>query len=397
MQPGDHVAMGQALSDSPERVFAPVHASVAGRVVGVAQRPHPMGGTAASVVIRAEGQDEWVPSVIQGAGDDPKSLSVQEMVARIREAGVVGMGGAAFPTAAKLVPPPGRKVDTLIINGTEGEPYLSVDCRLMIECTEEVLDGIAILSRILNTERAFLVIEHDKPEAVEAVQGLIRRNGLERSVSVVTIDSMYVYGAEKLLVRTLLRREIPAGGLPADVGVLSQNVGTTIYVSRAVRFRRPVTERVVTVAGGAVGEPRNLHVRIGTPFEQLVLACGGLRQEPSRIVMGGPMMGRAQVGLDVPVIKGTSAILCLTEQEVQQGSAQACIHCARCVDVCPVGLLPFYLADCSEKGDRENAEIYCASACLECGVCSYVCPAYRDLVQLIRASKREIVRRREAS
>jgi len=311
---------------------------------------------------------------------DPDSLEPEEIRMRVREAGVVGLGGAAFPTAVKLSPP--KSIDTVILNGCECEPYLTADHRIMLERPEDCILGLILVLRAVGAERGIIGVEANKPDAIEAL-----RKAADGKVEVVPLKVKYPQGAEKMLIKALLDREVPSGGLPMDVGVVVQNVGTAVAITEAVRDGKPLIERVVTVTG-EVRRPGNYLVPIGTPFSWVLEAAGGLSESASRVVMGGPMMGIAQRTLDVPVVKGTSGILALAEDiPPEEGT---CIRCARCVDHCPMGLMPTLFVKLA-KGERwdllRDAHIM---DCIECGSCAYVCPARIPIVHYIKLGKLKV-------
>ncbi len=382
VKPGDLVLRGQKIGEAEGFVAAHVHASIAGKVTAVSLQPHPMGTPVEAVVIENDGTDapascdthSWETST-------PEALR-----GLVREAGIVGLGGATFPTHVKLDPPKAKKIDALIVNGAECEPYLTADHRLMVERAAQIVGGARILARILGVNRILVGVEANKPDAVASLR-LAGGQGIE----VESLPVMYPQGAEKQLIKALLGREVPPPpGLPMDVGVVVQNVGTCAAVYDAVCSGRPLIDRVVTVAGGGVSRPANFRVRIGTPLRQLVEACGGLSPDTVRLVMGGPMMGITQASLDAPVIKGTSGLLALTRDEVPARRAGNCIRCGRCVRACPMGLLPATLALFAQHQLYERAEGIDAMACIECGSCAYLCPAAIPLVQHIRLAKSRI-------
>lgn len=379
---GDAVLLGQKIGEAEGFVAANVHASVAGKVKEVSLQPHPSGTAGEAVVIENDGTDTPAACEIH-AWETATPAALREMV---REAGIVGLGGATFPTHVKLSPPKGKTIDALVVNGAECEPYLTADHRLMVERAAGIVGGARIVARILGVTRILVGVEANKPDAVAALR-LAGGQGVE----VESLPVMYPQGAEKQLIKALLGREVPPPpGLPMDVGVVVQNVGTCAAVYDAVCGGRPLIERVVTVAGGGVSRPGNFRVRIGTPLRQLVDACGGLSPATVRLVMGGPMMGLPQASLDAPVVKGTSGLLALTREEVPERRAGNCIRCGRCVRACPMGLLPATLALYAQHQLYERAEGLEAMACIECGSCAYLCPAAIPLVQHIRLAKSRI-------
>ena len=323
---GDEVRTGQPISEAKGFVSVPSHASITGKVTAVESMPHPLGSNVVSVIIEGDGVDIWDDSI--GSVENVDELNAKDLIGMIQQAGLVGMGGAAFPTHVKLSPPPEKSIEIAILNGAECEPYLTSDHRLMLEQPEEILFGFRIIMKILDVKRGIVAVEANKPDAVKVLASHIKKL---KGVSLVKLPVKYPQGAEKQLIKALTGREVPPGGLPMDVACLVHNVGTAKAVHDAVTQRKPLIERIVTVTGPGVAEPRNLRARIGTLFSELVAACGGYSGEVGKVVMGGPMMGLAQDTDQVPVIKGTSGILVVDEKSASIGRAQACISCARCV------------------------------------------------------------------
>ncbi len=384
---GQEVKKGQLIGEPTAFVSAPVHASVSGKVVALTQVPNAMGRMVQAVVVENDGKEEWTQ--LQD-NPDYMSLSPDELKEKIKNAGIVGMGGATFPTHVKLSPPKEKPIDVVIINGAECEPYLTADHRLMVERPEEVIEGLKILMKILGVSKGYVGIENNKPDAIEKMTEAASR---EPNIEVKALEVKYPQGAEKMLIKAIVDREVPAGGLPMDVGVVVQNVGTAVAIYEACRYGKPLIERVVTVTGRGVKQPGNLMARIGTPIGQLIEECGGFTDNPKKVILGGPMMGFAQFSLDVPVTKGTSGVLVLSEQEyVSSEKYGPCIRCGRCVDACPMGLMPLMLSLLSEKGHYEDTKDYNIMDCFECGTCTYVCPAKRPIVQHIRLAKSLIKR-----
>lgn len=383
---GDRVRIGDVIGESAARVSATVHASVSGRVLEVGERPHPLGGLVPAVVIENDGRDDWTDLVVT---PNPESAGPEELRAIVRRAGIVGMAGAGFPAAVKLGPPPGVDIDTVIINAMEGEPYLSADHRTALEYAAEAVDGLRFIMRMVDAPRAIFAVEGDKEDAAASLEQAVEAAGLGSAVDVRLLPRDYAAGAEKILIKVVLDREIPSGGFPHDVGVVSQNVSTTVVIARAVRRGRPFVERVVTVAGEAVERPGNYLTRIGTRFDD-VLDQVGISGNIDRVIMGGPMMGIAQPDLAVPVIKTTTGILALSAAESRQGTEVPCIHCAWCVEVCPIGLMPYLFVDLIRYDEPLAATAYHVFDCFECGLCDYVCPSNIPLVEVIRGGKRII-------
>jgi len=380
---GDQVKRYQLIGSPAGFVSAPVHASISGKVIAISDFLHPSGRMIPSVVIESDGEDEPLP-----LEDNPDYLNLppDEIKALIRDAGIVGLGGAAFPTSVKLSPPKEKPVDTVILNGAECEPYLTADHRLMLERTEDVVNGMKIIMKALGVTKGFIGIERNKPDAIKIMKNVTAGEG---TIFVKELMVKYPQGAEKMLIKAITGREVPPkGGLPMDVGVVVQNVGTAVAIYEAVRYRKPLIERVVTVTGKGVREPKNLMVRIGMMISELIEDCGGIVDGAVKVIVGGPMMGFAQWSLDVPVVKGTSGVLVQTEEEFFPSEEYyACIRCGRCIDVCPMGLNPSMLSILSEKGHYEEAKEYNLFDCFECGSCAFICPSKRPIVQFIRLAK----------
>ena len=383
---GDGVSVGQKIGEAKAFVSSSVHATISGEVTEIKPLPYPLGSETASVVIQSDGKDEWLES---GESIDWKALSPEEIREIIREAGIVGLGGATFPTHVKLSPPKGKKINAYILNGAECEPYLTCDYRLMVERPREILEGFRILMAALGVKNGYIGIENNKPEAISALEREIKG---EQNIQMKVLKTKYPQGGEKQLIKAILRREVPSGGLPFDVGALVGNVGTAFSCWEAVVLGKPLVERVITVAGSGIKEPKNLRVRIGTPISDIIKECGGFNGQSGKVIMGGPMMGLAQWTSDVPVIKGTSGILVFPQEEVLEEISLPCIKCGNCVDSCPVNLIPTFIESYAEKGKFEEAKTLGALDCIECGVCSYVCPSKRPLVQMIKYAKFEITR-----
>ncbi len=388
---GDTVKLGQKIGQPKGFVGAPVHSSVSGVVKSIEMCNSSVGGKVLSVVIQNDGTDTGVEPDIPGNIDQ---LDPAQLKSIVLEAGIVGMGGAAFPTHVKLSPPADKKIDTVILNGAECEPYLTSDYRLMIETPEQIIGGLKIIMKILGVSNGIIGIEDNKPKALQSVR---RAAAEEKNIKVVSLRTKYPQGAEKQLIYAITKRMVPSGGLPMDVGVVVNNVGTAAAIHKAVTLGEPLYQRIVTVSGGAVKEPKNLLVRIGTTFKDVIDFCGGLVEEPAKVISGGPMMGIAQHTLDVPVVKGTSGILVLTKKEAELPEPSACIRCGKCVEVCPINLMPLHLSNASLKGNMEEAEALHAMDCIECGSCSFICPAKRPLVHSIKVAKKEITARRKRS
>ena len=386
---GQEVKKGERIGETGGFVSAPVHASLSGKVTAIGSFPHSLGMDVPSVVIESDGRDEWVAGLKETP--DHNLLSPEELKKMVLDAGIVGMGGATFPTHVKLSPPKEKPIDVVILNGAECEPYLTSDHRLMLEKPKEIVEGLRILMRILNVKKGHIGIEANKPDAIEAMQKAVAGSS---DIEVWPVKVKYPQGAEKMLIKAIANRTVPAGGLPMDCGVVVQNVGTAAAIYDAVRFGRPLIERYVTVTGRGVKEPKNFLARIGTPFSQLIEEAGGLTEDAAKIIAGGPMMGMSQYNLDVPVIKGTSGILVLPKAEVSTKPYGPCIRCARCIDACPMMLQPSLLGLFIEKGHYEDARDYNVMDCFECGSCTFVCPANRPMVQWVKRAKRELAKKK---
>ena len=381
---GDHVKVGQKIGEIAG-LGAPIHASVSGEVKAVEPRPYVGGGKMMSVVIENDFQDTW-GSELEPHPDYTK-LSTDEIVNIVKEAGITGMGGAGFPAHVKISSGIG-KVDTLILNGAECEPYITADHRLMLEQGERVIGGARILMQAFGLKNAVIGVEANKEDAIEHLKALVGGKG---DVQVESLRTRYPQGAEKQLIQRITGREVPPGGLPAHVGCAVFNVGTAAAVYDAVVEGKPVTHRVLTVTGDAIKEPKNLLVPLGVSFQYLIDEAKGFKEEPERILTGGPMMGIAQYDLDVTCIKGTNAVLCLTKQEAAPVvEEEVCLRCARCVNVCPMHLTPVYMHLYAEKRMWDEAEGLNLRDCIECGSCNYICPARVPLVQSFRTAKFEI-------
>lgn len=387
---GDKVRAGQKIGDTKAFVSAPVHASISGTVSNIAKHPHPLGQESLAIFIDSDGEDGWMEGI--GSRREYSALSPQELRDIIREAGIVGMGGAAFPTHVKLTPPSDKKIDLVLLNGVECEPYLTSDHRIMVERPAEVAEGLRLIMKILGVPRAIVGIERNKPDAIGALQ---REFSTEPSIEVVEMKVKYPQGSEKQLIKVLAHREVPSGGLPFDIGVVVQNVGTALAIYEAIALDKPLVERVITLSGDAIAHPSNLLVRIGTPLQDLVEECGGMLGEVGKVVVGGPMMGLAQYSFSIPVVKGTSGVLILSEDQAEMVEEGPCIRCGRCLAVCPMRLSPSLMADAVKSKDIDSAEACHLLDCMECGSCAFVCPAKRHMVQWIKYGKNEIAAKRQ--
>jgi Na+-translocating ferredoxin:NAD+ oxidoreductase subunit C len=386
VKPGEYVKRGQRIGGSDGKVFAYIHASVSGTVARIDDVPHPVIGRCKAVLIDNDGKDD--PAFSGSVSEAEMSrLSPEQIRALAQDAGLVGMGGASFPTHIKLSPP--KDLESLIINGAECEPYLTADSRLMEEHAREIISGAVLAARCVGARTVIAAIEENKPQAVSAMRAAIAAMEKAAPSLVLTLKvlpSHYPQGGEKQLVKTVLGKEIPSGKLPFDVGVLVQNVATLFALFEAATLHKPLMERVVTVSGDCVKKPGNYLVRIGTPIKD-ILAFAGLSQEPFKVLTGGPMMGVAQWDLSAPVIKSTNGILAFSKALDFPLTNEDCFRCGRCVAECPVGIMPCMVSLASEHARWDLAKAYGCYECMECGICNYVCPQRRTIVQSIKQAK----------
>ncbi|MBN2290726.1 MAG: electron transport complex subunit RsxC [Candidatus Glassbacteria bacterium] len=378
----DQVAAGQVLAEPTGFVSVPLHSSISGKVVAVEPYPHPSGVSLPAIVVESDGEDKWAKTA-KGA-KKYSDLSADELRKIVQQAGIVGLGGAAFPTHVKLSPPPGKPIDTFILNGAECEPWLTTDYRQMLERSKDLITGVKIVMRILEAERALVAVERNKPEAIEVMDRLCRD---ELNFDVVPLKTKYPQGGEKQLIQAVAGRQVPSGGLPMDVGCVVHNVSTVLSIFDAVAKGRPLTEKVVTVAGDDLRKAGNYRVRVGMTVRELLEKVGGkLPDGLSKVIMGGPMMGLALPDLDVPVLKSTNGLVLMAGQ-VPVSRHRPCLRCGSCVDSCPIHLMPCELALLAENMRFDSCREYSVKDCIECGSCSYTCPSGRNLVQLIRFAK----------
>lgn len=381
---GDFVKVGQLIAEAGGFISANIHAPVSGKVLKIDNVPDASGYKRPGIVINVEG-DEWDENIDRSKDiKEEIELDSKEIIERIKEKGLVGMGGATFPTNVKLMPPPGKVAEYLLINGVECEPYLTSDHRLMLEKGKEILIGTSILMKALKVEKAIIGIENNKPDAINHMTELAKSY---EGIEVQSLKVQYPQGGEKQLIKAVLNREVPSGKLPIEVGCVVQNVGTAYAVYEAVQKNKPLIERVVTVTGKAVRKPSNFMVRIGTPVRELIDAAEGLPESTGKIINGGPMMGKALTSLDVPVVKGSSGILLMQENESRRKPENSCIRCSKCTYVCPMGLEPFLLAKAAKLGRFDLAENELVMDCIECGSCQYTCPASIPLLDYLRLGK----------
>lgn len=387
---GDTVKIGDKIGESDSFVSVPVHATVSGTVISIEARRHPSGKMINCVIV--ENDELYTINEDIHPYDDADKLTKDEKLALIRAAGVVGMGGACFPTFIKLNPPPDKKIDVCIVNGAECEPYLTSDHRVMIEAPVPVFEGLKISMEILGVDKGYIGIEENKPEAIKTMKAIAKDY---EGIEVVVLKTKYPQGSEKHLIKAVTGREVPSGKLPADAGVVVDNIDTCTAIYNAVHFHRPILSRVVTVSGSGIENPSNFRVPIGTPFEYVIEKAGGLKEGTKKVIMGGPMMGIAQFDLSVPVIKGTSGILAFTDKELDFKSTSPCIRCGKCVSRCPMNLMPLYLNMYAEAKDAEKCIEYGIMNCIECGVCSYTCRCEQHPSQNIKLMKAEIAKRKQ--
>jgi len=385
---GERVKKGQLLAAGQGMVSAPVHAPTSGRILVIDDfpAPHPSGLSMPTLTLEADGDDAWLEVDVPA---DPFALAPETIAQRVGAAGIVGLGGAAFPAAVKLNLSRRSDVHTLIMNGGECEPYLTCDDRLMRERAREVVEGIRLIRHATGANKVLVGIEDNKPEAISAMTAA----ALGTEVNIVKVPAMYPMGSEKQMIHVLTGQEVPAGGRAADIGVLVHNVGTAYAVQQCLRLGRPLVSRIVTVSGGAILAPGNLEVPIGTLASTLVNACGGFSQEVARLVLGGPMMGSQLANLEVPIIKGSSGVLALTRKEVEAARPGPCIRCSSCVRACPMGLIPLEMAARIRAGDPAGAVDWGLKDCIACGSCSYICPSHIPLVHYFNHAKGDLAAR----
>ncbi len=384
VQKGDTVKAGQLIAQANGFVSANIHSSVSGTVVAIDNITDAAGLPKPAITIRTEG-DEWMPEIDRsGKVEHNITLSKEEIVKAIAAAGIVGMGGATFPTQVKLTPPPGNKAEFLIINGVECEPYLTADHRVMLEKAEEIIIGVQILMKAIDVKQAIIGIENNKQDAIAHLQQTASK---VLGIEICPLKVKYPQGGEKQLIQATTGRAVPSGALPIAVGAVVQNIGTALAVYEAVMKHKPLMERIVTVTGKSVKHPGNYLCRIGTPVSKLIEAAGGIPEDTGKIIGGGPMMGRTMVNVDSPIMKGTSGILLLSRKEALREPVRNCIRCGKCVSACPMGLEPYLLAKLSMFNLLERMEEEKIMDCIECGSCSFTCPSARPLLDYIRIGK----------
>ena len=388
---GDEVLAGQKIADAGGFVSIPMHSSISGKVTKLAQFNHPTGALVQGIEITGDGEDKWIEL---SDDDNYMELSAKDMKERIAEAGVCGMGGAGFPTHVKLSPPEGKKIDTIILNGVECEPYLTADYRIMLEQAEDILAGLKILMKIVDAKNGFVGIEANKPDAIKLFKNLLNN---EKNINVVGLHLKYPQGAEKQLIYAATKRKVPnKGGLPMDVNVVVQNVGTAIAVYEAVRYKKPLVDRVITISGKIVKNPKNIKARIGTFYSDLLEYCDGTTEDIGKVISGGPMMGFAIPSLETPMTKGSSGLLLFDKKEAHKDSEDVCLRCARCVDICPMNIVPSFIAHHVRNDDWDSAEKSGVMDCIKCGSCAYVCPSHIKLIQWIDIGKIKVSEKNRA-
>lgn len=386
VQIGDRVKVGQKIADSTEFVSAPVHSSVSGTVTDIKPYFHDSGSMVEAIFVENDKLYEVSEEVCP---KDYTKMTKEEMLAAVREAGIVGMGGAGFPTHIKLNPR--TKVDYVIVNGAECEPFITSDHRYMLENADDIIFGLKIAMKILNLTNGHIGVEINKKNGIAALRA---SKEFTDNIHIVELKTKYPQGAEKQLIKAVTKRNVPAGKLPADVGVIVINVATTVAIANAFRTGMPAVTKNVTVSGDAVTSPSNFRTRTGVPVSFLIEQAGGFKQAPEKLISGGPMMGFTQYNTDYPVTKTTSSVLALTDAPDTYDPDAPCIRCGRCVDHCPLRLMPLKLAQASKKDDLEMADRYNILECIECGLCSYICPANKNLLQFIRMIKPEVMKKK---
>ena len=382
---GDRVLVGQKISEKGGFISANIHSSVSGTVKAIEKRLVATGGMVDSIIVENDGMYEEAAPIFSG---NPDELSKDEIIKIIEEAGIVGMGGAGFPTNVKLSPKNADIIDSIIVNGAECEPYLTSDYRRMVEQTDKLVKGLKIVLKIFPDAKGYFGIEDNKPEAIEA---LLKATENEDRIEVVPLKTKYPQGGERSMIYAVTGRKINSKMLPADVGCIVHNVDTIYAIYNAVYNGKPLIERIVTITGDAVSTPKNFQVRIGTSFRELIDAAGGFTTEPEKIISGGPMMGFSFFNIDVPVVKGSSSLLAFIKDDVSHEEPSACIRCGRCAAACPEHLLPMKLAALAGQNEPEEFKKLGGMECVECGCCSYVCPAKRQVTQSVRSMKKLII------
>lgn len=380
---GDTVAIGQIIGDSDKFVSAPIHASVSGKVSAIGNVKLPNGAVVQGVTIESDGERRLYDGI-----EPPKADTKEEFLKAIRTSGLVGLGGAGFPTHVKLNVPPDKNVDTLVINAAECEPYITVDYRECIDNSWDILSGIHIIKDMLGIENVIIAVENNKPKAFEVLKRIADSDNYSGDhTKLMSLESRYPQGAEKMMVQSATGRKVPPGKLPADVGCIVMNVASVAFVARYIKTGKPLVSRSLTVDGSAIAEPKNVRVPIGTSIADIIDFCGGFKEEPRKIITGGPMMGLSITGTDLPVIKNNNAILAFTEKDAKLMQEGDCIRCGRCAAACPMSLVPTLIERYTKAGDTDALKKIGVNVCMECGSCAYSCPAKKPLVQTMRAAK----------
>ena len=389
---GDVVKVGTMIAEAGGFVSAPVHSSVSGTVSKVDVVIDASGTRRQAIFVDVNG-DEWEDAIDRSPElvrlSDRPELDAATIINKVKEAGIVGLGGATFPCHVKLSPPPGSKAECVIINAVECEPYLTADHRLMLEHPEEILVGVSLIMKAVSVEKGYIGIENNKPDAIRL---MTEKAQAYPNIEIVPLKVKYPQGGEKQLIDAVIDRQVPAPpAIPISVGAVVQNVGTAFAIYQAVMKNKPLVDRIITVTGKSVSNPSNLLARLGTPFQQLIDECGGLPEDSGKIIGGGPMMGKALLNLDVPMTKGSSGLLIMCNDEAKRAEPDPCIRCAKCVSACPMGLEPYLLATLSDKQEWEMAEGNDIVSCIECGSCQFTCPSHRPLLDNIRVGKTTVM------
>ncbi len=380
---GDTVAIGQVIGDSDKFVSAPIHASVSGKVSAIGNVKLPNGAVVQGVTIESDGERRLYDGI-----EPPKADTKEEFLKAVRASGLVGLGGAGFPAHVKLNVPPDKNVDTLVINAAECEPYITVDYRECIDNSWDILSGIHIIKDMLGIENVIIAVENNKPKAFEVLKRIADSDNYSGDhTKLMSLESRYPQGAEKMMVQSATGRKVPPGKLPADVGCIVMNVASVAFVARYIKTGKPLVSRSLTVDGSAIAEPKNVRVPIGTSIADIIDFCGGFKEEPRKIITGGPMMGLSITGTDLPVIKNNNAILAFTEKDAKLMQKGDCIRCGRCAAACPMSLVPTLIERYTKAGDTDALKKIGVNVCMECGSCAYSCPAKKPLVQTMRAAK----------